>query len=133
MRYTEIELKEIFENENNFEAFKNFIEEFGLYDDFYDITSKHTEERLKALIAAEADGKKILAGKLLTALQESENKREALGNIYSNKEIIDDMDLEKLYNDLTKFMTNYKKHRKPIPHENQIIEKWMRELQNNIK
>lgn len=133
MKYTEMELKEIFENKNNFEEFKEFIKEFGLYDDFYDITSKHTEERLKALIAAEADNKKKLAGSLLLKLQESENKREAFGKIYSNEEIINHMDLKKLYDKLNKFIVNYEKHKKTIPHEKQIIEKWIKEIQNNIR
>ncbi|WP_024613575.1 hypothetical protein [Clostridium sp. Ade.TY] len=133
MKYTEIELKSIFENENNFDEFKKFITEFGLYDDFYDITSKHTEERLKALIAAEVDNKKILAGNLLIKLQESKNKRESIRNIYSNKELVSDMDLEKLYSKLNKFVVNYEKHKKPIPHEKQIIEKWIKEIQNTIK
>lgn len=131
-KYTEVELKEIFEGDN-FEAFRKFVKEFGLEDDFYDITSKHTKERLEALIAAEAEGKKELAGKILVRLQESKTKREALGEVYSNKELVSDMDLEKLYANLSKFMANHEKHSNLMPHEKQILNKWISEIQNTIK
>lgn len=133
MKY--VAIKDIFEkeNENNFEEFKNFIKEFGLDDDFFDITSKHTEERLKALISAEIDGKRELAGKLLLILEEAKNKRETTGEVYSNKTKVSDAQLEKLYDKLSKFVQNYERHDKEFQHEKQIIEKWLREIENEIK
>lgn len=135
---TKVEVLKIFEGEDNLEEFHKYLKEYGIEDDFNDITFKHTKKRLETLLAIANEGtdkeisnKKDLFKKLLNNLDNIKEKRaaeEAIREIYANEGIIEHMDIKELDKEIKNALRDYKKHEKFKKHEEKIANKWIKTL-----
>lgn len=136
--YTEEQIDKLFSNSGSFEEFKKFIKEYGLDEQFINITSKHTKKRLETLISLAEDSKKQHSEKkrelmqtILCKLEDAKKHSEeveVLRAAYKNQDIIEEMDLEELFEQLRKYCKNYEKHKSIQKHEERIANKWIKDL-----
>lgn len=136
--YEEIDIEKLFGGEDNLEDFNKFLKQYGIDDGFRDITLEHTKERLDALIAVAETGtdpklteKKAFLKELSDNLKGEKDKiqaMKALKKVYSELNTTYDMDEKTLDKKLKHALKEYKKYEHFKTHEEQIAQKWIREL-----
>ncbi|MGL4875418.1 MAG: hypothetical protein ACRC30_12285 [Clostridium sp.] len=135
---TTVEVKRIFEGEDNLQEFHKYLKEYGISDSFQELTFKHTKKRLETLLAIANEGtdveissKKDLFKKLLNNLKDIKEERaskEAIKEVYSNEKVLKHMDVNELDKEIKNAMKSYKKYEKFKKHEENIANKWIRTL-----
>lgn len=136
--YTELEIEQLFDNENDLVEFEKFLKAYGIDDNLEDITLKHTKKRLETLVAIAEEGtnvelseKKDLLKRLLDNLKDHKEKREAmkaLREVYANESLRDHMDLAELDKTIKHSLREYKKYEHFKKHEQKIADKWIKTL-----
>ncbi|WP_029699063.1 hypothetical protein, partial [Clostridium sp. Ade.TY] len=137
VEFTDVEIEKVLSGEENLKDFQRFLKEFGIEDTFEDVTIKHTKDKLEMLLAIAEDGtdkelssKKKELKKLLDNLKGEKDKKaamKALREIYSAYRDYD-LDEKELDKKLKHSLKEVKKYERFKKHEENIAEKWIRNL-----
>ncbi|MGL4760173.1 MAG: hypothetical protein ACRCWG_01830 [Sarcina sp.] len=136
--YTELEIDTLFSKESDLVEFEKFLKAYGIDDNLEEITLKHTKKRLETLLALAEEGsdkdlvaKKDLLKKLLENLKDHKEKREAMKavrEVYAHEALRDHMDLRELDKTIKHSLREYKKYEHFKKHEQNIADKWIKNL-----
>ncbi|WP_255994020.1 hypothetical protein [Clostridium perfringens] len=142
----DIEVEEFipFNDAADMKEFRKFLKQYGIEYALEDTTLDYTKKKLEMLLALAEEGDdeelaehKNILKKLLNNLKGEKVKREAMKALYevyreyedlTGKECEDLIDSKELDKKIKEALKEYKKYEHFKTHEEQIAEKWIREL-----
>lgn len=142
----DIEVEEVipFNNAADMKEFRKFLRQYGIEDALEDITLEYTKKKLEMLVALAEEGEdselaehKNILKRLLNNLKDKKEKREAMKALYEvfreYEDLLDEdcgqlIDTKELDKKIKEALKEYKKYEHFKAHEEQIAQKWIREL-----
>lgn len=142
----DIEVEEFipFNDAADMKEFRKFLRQYGIEDALEDTTLEYTKKKLEMLVALAEEGEdlelakhKNILKRLLNNLKDKKEKREAMKALLEvfreYEDLLDEdcgklIDAKELDKKIKEALKEYKKHEHFKAHEEQIAQKWIREL-----
>lgn len=142
----DIEVEEFipFNDAADMKEFKKFLRQYGIEDALEDTTLEYTKKKIEMLVALGEEGEdlelakhKNILKRLLNNLKDKKEKREAMKALLEvfreYEDLLDEdcgklIDAKELDKKIKEALKEYKKYEHFKAHEEQIAQKWIREL-----
>lgn len=142
--YIEVEEFIPFNDAADMKEFRKFLRQYGIEDALEDTTLEYTKKKLEMLVALAEEGEdlelakhKNILKRLLNNLKDKKEKREAMKALLEvfreYEDLLDEdcgklIDAKELDKKIKEALKEYKKYEHFKAHEEQIAQKWIREL-----
>lgn len=149
--FIDIELEEVipFNDAADMEEFKKFLRQYGIENELEDTTLEYTKKKLEMLVALAEEGEnaklaknKNVLKRILDNLKGKKEEREAMKALKEvfkeyeealGEECGDLINTKELDEKIKKALKEYKKYEHFKAHEEQIAQKWIREVEREAR